>query len=317
MAVTKGLVLIHREESAKDFVQIAKQMQKIDPSIAVMMFSDFANLELAPPIFRHLPLLYVYMVNPPPENIFHPYPKVWVKNLNKLEEYEHFKVHQLPCLPIEKFEWGMSLDKKNYGDWVVIKPQNLQSSGLDINMIPTEALPKLKLSDFPEKHLIHQDGYFVQKFVRTGECPIFYRVMMFMGSVMLSYRCVQNAGYPNVDTDLKTLLQTSVAGNLRGNRRIDLVKDEAVNALAVKVAESLPQMPLLGVDIMPDAETGELIVIETNSGGNTWAFSNQPSLNLRSVIGVNKMIKQYKPWEVAARALVNKVNAFAGYMATE
>lgn len=317
MAVTKGLVLVHREESAKDFVQIAKSMQKIDPSIAVMMYSDFADLSLAPPIFRHIPLLYVYMVNPPPKDVFHPYPMLRVKNLNKLDEYKHFEKHKIPCLPIQPFDWGMKLDNEIYGDWVVIKPQHIQSSGFDVNMLPARLLPTLSIEDFPEKHLIRQDSYFVQKFVRTGNSPVFYRVMMFLGKVMLSYQCEQKANYPSLDSDLKTFLSTSVAGNLTGNRRIDLVKNSAVNELAVKVAESLPEMPLLGVDIMPDVETGKLYVIETNSGGNTWAFSNQPSLNLRSVVGVNKMIKQYQPWDVAAKALIEKVKAQAAYMETK
>jgi hypothetical protein len=95
-----------------------------------------------PSHFLNQPTLTMYLVNPPlitrPNDLA-------VKHLSKIDEYAHFKQHNIPCLPIEKFAWGMTLDESIYGDWVVIKPENINSSGKDINMIPTKAISKFKI----------------------------------------------------------------------------------------------------------------------------------------------------------------------------
>jgi hypothetical protein len=313
---TKALIVVHREESAEDFREIAMRIKKLDPTICGAMAPEYISEEMLPAHFLTLPLLVVYLVNPPASNndqgVIRNASNLAVESLNKIQEYEHFKKHNIPCLPIENFRWGMELDPAIYGDWVVLKPANIQSTGQDINMVPTSLIPKLTLSDFPDEHLIRKDDYLVQRLVRTGVNPIHYRVSIFLGSVLYSLKCDLNLPYPDINSTLKQLLATTVASNFRAHRTLELHKNDDVNKLALLVADSLSDIPLLGVDIIKDAVTGEYFVIETNSGGNTWHFSSDIGASARAGIGGrDAMVNQYNAWDVAAEALVREMHELA------
>ena len=308
---TKGLIVVFRKESAQDFIDIAKRVRKIDPAIALLMVPDGFDPKKLPPIFYTLPTLVIYLVNPP-DFEFTKVKKLAVQGLSKLEEYEHFKAHGIPCLPIERFEKGMYLDSAVYGDWIVLKPENMTSTGKDINMVPTKMIPLLTKDDFPKDHLMHQDSYLVQRLVKTGSNPIHYRVSIFLGSVLYSTRSELNLPYPDINAPLIQLLASTVASNLRPHRKIELHKNEEVIKLALLVADSLSDAPLLGIDIIQDADTGEYFVIETNSGGNTWHFTSEAGRGMVSDLGGrNQLVRQNMAWDVAAEALVSKTHESA------
>ena len=307
----KAVIVVHRNESADDFQHIARRMRKLDPSIGVAMVSDFLTSKMVPAELLNLPLLVIYLCNPP-KTEFKVATKLAVKEMNKVEEYEHFKKHDLPCLPIERFEWGMKLDPAVYGDWVVLKPENMQSTGKDVNMVPTKLLPFIKIEDFPDDHLINKDNYLVQKFIKTGECPTHYRVLVFLGEILYSATSVQKSAYPKQEDNIKELLKSSVASNLTGHRTATLDIDNKMSELALNVAKAFPDNPLLGIDIIKDEKSAALYVLEVNLGGNTWAFSSEVAGMLREALGGRKaMVLQYNAWDRAAEALVRKTHELA------
>ena len=306
----KAVIVVHREESEDDFHEIARRVRKLDPSIGIATVSEFLTSKMVPAELLQLPLLVIYLCNPP-KTEFKVATKLAVKEMSKLEEYDHFKQHNIPCLPIERFTWGMGLDPAIYGDWVVLKPENIQSTGKDVNLVPTELIQNLHPLNFPEDHLIHQDGYFVQKFLKTGKAPVHYRVMIFLDEILYSRVSVSNIPYPET-VDLKTLLTTSVASNT-SDRLVDFFKDNKINQFALRVAKTFDQAPLFGLDILHDEISGNLFVLEANLGGNVWHFS---SLHGREKRGVNHalrkaMILQYYAWDRAAEALVRKTHELA------
>ena len=267
---------------------------------------------MLPPEFLQLPLLVIYLCNPP-KTEFSVAAKLAVKEMSKIEEFEHFKRHNLPCLPIDHFRWGMELDRETYGDWVVLKPEYMTSTGRDINMIPTKELPNLKLSDFPEDHLIHKDSYLVQKLLKTGTHPKHCRAAVFLDEIIYSANGCLNFPYPSEDSSIQELLNTSVASNQHARRTSELVKDLEVNALALKVASTLSENPLMAVDILRDEDTGQLYVLEVNLGGNVWHFSSEMARNLPGYDAAarKKMVLQYNAWDRAAEALVRKTHELA------
>ena len=305
-----ALIIVHRNENADDFQQIARRIRKLDPSIGVTMASDFLTSKMVPPEYLNLPMLVIYLCNPPPSE-FKIATKIAVKEMSKIEEYSHFKQHHIPCLPIDKFSWGMQPDPNLYGDFVILKPQNIQSTGRDVNMIPTKMVANLKPENFPLEHLIHRDSFYIQRFLKTGKSSTYYRVLIFLGEVLLSYKVEQKSAYPNADDKLELLLKTSVASNLQGNRDISLIVNREINAFAKSVADAFYNLPILGIDLIPDEKTGKLYILEINAGGNTWAFSAKPSQNLRSVLGLKNMVLQYNAWDRAAEALVRKTHELA------
>lgn len=309
--IRKGLILVFRPESSDDFKQISRRINRLDPSIGIIGCPQVIDPKLITNELLKLPLLVVYLVNPPSKDITHTAYKLAVKYFDKISEQAHFKNHNLPSLPIEPFQWEMTLDPQIYGDVVVIKPERMNSTGKDINKIPTKLIPQLKMEDFPPEHLIHKDSYLVQKFINTGKFPTHIRVLTFLGEIMYSFKSQSMIETIAINKNVKEILANTVASNIQGQRKVELFKDEEANELALKVAASFPENPLLGVDIIRDETTKELYVLEVNLGGNTWAFSSNIAKNLRLTLGKNAMVRQYNAWDRAAEALVRKTHELA------
>jgi hypothetical protein len=308
----KAVIVVHRHESKDDFQQIARRIRNLDPTIGVTMVSDFLTSKMVPPEYLNLPMLVIYLCNPP-KTEFKVATKIAVKEMSKIEEYEHFKQHNIPCLPIERFKWGMELDPAIYGDWVVLKPEHIQSTGKDVNMVPTKEIPNLKLSDFPKDHLIYRDSYYIQKLLKTGDRPNTYRATVFMGAILSSGFARMIYHYPSESSDLHILLSTTIATNFLSHRTRHFEKDKEANELALRVADSFPENPLLAIDILKNEDTGENYVLETNLGGNTWHFSSALARNYPGYDDAARKaaIRQYNVWDRSAEALVKKTNALA------
>jgi hypothetical protein len=320
--IQKSVIIVCRPESSEDFVQIAKRVRRLDPTIGMITFPEYIDSSLIPKPLLNLPMLVIFLVNPP-EKEFALATKMAVKRMTKLEEYEHFKKYNIPCLPIEGFTWGMTLDKSIYGDWVVLKPQNIQSTGKDVNMVPTDLIPSLTLEDFPEDHLIRQDQYYVQKFMKTEERPAHYRVLVFCGEVLYIKKVMSIIGFPNPQSDTRTLLRSNIASNVTDElRETSMPKDQEIFDFALHLARTQPNLPLFGFDILRNEQNGELICLEQNTGGNVWHFSsnlsretgrNLPSIQraAETIDDKKSKINQYGAWDRAAEGLIKKTHMLA------
>ena len=313
LPIDRSLLLVVRHESIDDFREIARRVRKIDPSIDVLIFPEDVNPNQIPSHFLKQPLLAIYLVNPPPDDFVPQSAQLAVKHLNKIEEYEHFLKNDIPCLPIEEFKWGMTLDESKYGEWVVLKPQHLQSTGQDINMVPTKMISGLKLDDFPENHLIRTDSYYVQKFIKTGEKPTHYRATVFLDTVLYSRLNTHHLEYPELTSNITTLLSRTVASNDHHHREAILTIDDEFNNFALTVTKTFPNQPLFGVDMIRDPITNKIYVLETNMGGNVWHFSSVISREAGFISSDVKkpMVLQYNAWDRAAEVLVKKTHELA------
>jgi glutathione synthase/RimK-type ligase-like ATP-grasp enzyme len=91
----------------------------------------------------------------------------------------------------------------------------------------------------------------------------------------------------------------------------ELMTDDQIMALAIKIADIFPGLPLLGIDIIKHVETGELFALEVNGGGNTWQFSSRQAAHGRLIIGKEERVKQFDAWNTCARALVETTRSHA------
>jgi hypothetical protein len=74
---------------------------------------------------------------------------------------------------------------------------------------------------------------------------------------------------------------TNIASNTK-DMEVELVNDAAVIALAERAhREAFPNFPVLAFDIIRDAETGSLYVLECHAGG-TWMFSADAGLGIEA-----------------------------------
>jgi hypothetical protein len=168
---------------------------------------------------------------------------------------------------------------------------------------------------------MRQDQYYVQKFVKTGERPAHYRVLVFCGEVLFIRKSISNIGFPNPQGNIKTFLRSNIASNV-SEREISMPKDQKVFDLALKIAHTHYDLPLFGLDIVENKETGELICLEQNTGGNVWHFSsnfsrrkyaNFPSIQIATKKINEKKVKvhQYGAWDRAAEGLIRKTHELA------
>ena len=60
-----------------------------------------------------------------------------------------------------------------------------------------------------------------------------------------------------------------------GPIRREFTRDTDILDLASWTYSALPEIALQGVDILREASSGKLYVLEANPGGNTWIFSKE------------------------------------------
>jgi hypothetical protein len=323
----RNLILIHRgPHYAKDFGEIAQKVKAIDRSIDFYSVSN-VSAEQLPSIVWMWPTLVVALVS----NIRMQVKRGTVlrqQQIEKLAQYKKFRQAGIPTPPTLSFDFGMTLDPMLFGDFVLIKPMDLTmtSQGLGVQMFRRHRLERMLPRDFAPDHAIRKarHGYLVQKFIDTGVYPSFHRIQTFFGKVIYSWhstlqipRCPLDA--PDVE------IERTVIATQGGEKDRQLVKEPDIQRLAERVHTQFADIPMLAIDVLREARTRELYVLECNPGGNTWHFSSNIGEKLRLGFGNAKVngvaranqiarrmfMEQYGAFDIVAKALVEKTHRLA------
>jgi hypothetical protein len=248
--------------------------------------------------------------------------------VDKLAQAKVFRAHGIPVPPLLPFKFGMKLDPVLFGEFVILKPMSLHltSSGQGIHLLRRRSLETMTAQDFPQDHLIHKDtkGYIVQKFIDTGERVSDNRVSTFFGRVLYANCATARTPRPALsqlgfDVHRNTISSLVMESDWRWH------SDEATLQLAQKVHAAFPKIPLLGTDILREAGTGRLYVLECNPGGNTWHFSSPTGrewqLRIGRSLGTSRdkaesagrkmLLDQFGAFDLVAHALVEKTQELA------
>lgn len=329
-SVTKrNLILIHRgPEYVEDFEEIAAKVESLDRDITVYYAAHRAKVRLPATAWAH-PTLTVSLV----DNFLLPVergPILRNRMVEKLDQQDIFRKGGIPTPPAALFHFGMKLDPILFGEFVILKPADLKltSSGASVQLFRRRRAEQLTLADFPPDHLIHRDrkGYLVQRFVDTGEKISAYRVTTYFGVPIMSAHMRSNVPRPPLHSSDAELETTPVASNAIKDKMRYLHADPDMVELARRVHALFPDTPLLGTDVLREAATGRLFVLECNSGGNTWHFSSKSGENLRGWFGGHPRvplekaarkgrqmyIAQYGAFDRVAEVLRDKVHQLAG-----
>jgi hypothetical protein len=237
------------------------------------------------------------------------------------------------CRPIPKFEqlvklnranipvplsaqlvFGKQLDKQIWGPLIVLKPTTpgYMSHGAVFLMRP-ERVADLAELVFPPGHPSRRLPVLVQQFVDTGEWPSYYRVLTLFGEPLYCRMAYTPKPRPALDAPDEVLLKAQIATNVESSARIHhhAANDPDVLDLARRAYAAMPAIPLQGVDIIREAATGRLFVLEINAGGNTWHFSSKRMEERRkshpeTYLTREERIAQFGAWDVAARVLIER-----------
>jgi hypothetical protein len=198
------------------------------------------------------------------------------KILSKWEEVMRFREAGVST-PLTAL-WGRDdvYPTETWGEQVIAKPiRGLKGSG--IQLIPTADVRELWGSTT-------HDGdrpFMLQKFVDTGLRPNQSRVLTGFGLPLYMVRRWAgraSGDQPRAPGDPQWRLVTNSSEDLQ------IETDEAILTFARQIAGALPEVPVLGCDIVQDAQSGALYALEANSFGQTWHFSSDTHNALRQRI---------------------------------
>ncbi len=309
----RNLIIIHRgPEYERDFDEIAAAVNALDPSITIYHLSAGLKAELRVGDWQY-PTLTVALVS----DFRLPIRRGKVLRcaaIQKPTQQAVFRENGISTPPSAIFRFGTKLDPIVFGDFVLLKPLNLKltSHGHGIHVMRRGRAESIAPAAFSEDHPIRNGEQFViQKFVYTGKFATTYRVTTFLGAILFAARFEADSPSP----DLSAPDHVLDAGKFthKGNFSVTFVNDEEILALARKVAVAFEDAPLLGIDIVRDERSSRLYVLEVNAGGNTWHFSSEMWADRRRKMPdvALAMKTQFSAFDVAARALVDKVQLLA------
>ena len=154
---------------------------------------------------------------------------------------------------------------------------------------------------------------FAQRFIDTGEYVNHHRVLTLFGTPLLAFKTSATVARAPLNSSDDVLAALMVKARRR-DAPIDreLTRDPDILELARRTYSAIPEAPLQGVDIVREASTGRLFVLEANPGGNTWIFSKgDMSDRLKKALKVERLSDPFDAFTTAAKVLVERTRSEA------
>ncbi len=319
-AKSRTLILVNHPglQKRQDFEEIRAKIDALAPEIDVQIVEAGQSVDEFDDDIWQRPCLVVSFA---PPSTFRFRPKRGLvyccRYIAKFDQLTRLYRANIPVPFSAQLAFGKQLDKRIWGPLVVLKPTTpgFMSQGA-VFLMRTERVADLAESVFPLGHPSRRLPVLVQRFVDTGEWPSYYRVLTLFGEPLYCRKGFTLKPRPPLDAPDEVLLKAQIATNAEtGTRkRAQFSNDADVLDLARRAYAAMPAIPLQGVDIIRDAASGRLFVLEINAGGNTWHFSSTYMEKRRkprpaeeqSAHPREERIAQFGAWDVAARVLIKK-----------
>ncbi len=223
------------------------------------------------------------------------------QHVSKSTEYRALEAAGLPVPRWTRLLPNRTPNLEGFAPYVVTKP-DFGAQGADVRIERREDVcwtpPRTARS-------LNFGGPFnprlAQEFIYTGPWPRSHRVVTLFGSALWADRTEASHARSPL-RDRSAFHGQSVVSSGRGCT-FELDGDPEVVALGERAHAAFPRVPLLGLDILRDADTGELFVIEANSLGYTWHFSTPKGLAFQKQFGFD-LNEQFDGRRKAARVLL-------------
>ncbi len=215
-----------------------------------------------------------------PTLMFSPVPLVLQSNLrgyryfgehvSKAEEMRLLHSRGFPVPRTLLLHRNASLDEADWGPLIVLKPAGGRG-GLNIRLMQTAELSRMLKDNtgFPD----NGPAMLAQQWIDTGRILNSYRAMTVLDKVTYIYHSA------TLEPRRFSAARIGSEGvNITSNgqpRELRIVHDDEVYALALSIARGLTFTPTFGIDIVREAETNRLFVLELNSGFPTWHLSSR------------------------------------------
>ncbi len=215
----------------------------------------------------------------------------------------------LPVPAFVELQPDTRLDPAHWGDYVVVKPA-YGRRGAFVWIHRTERVRFKARESYPEDHPGRLGPMLAQRFIHTGPWPVSYRVLSFLAEPLSAVRYELNFGQPPILSTADFAAGKSINIVASGKRAtINACHEADLMELARRVHEALPDRPVLGIDLIREAATGDLYVSEVNER-YCWNLSNESGQKIQAQFGFN-LYQEFDPLERAAQALVRATRALA------
>jgi hypothetical protein len=315
MTVERNLVLVHTHgfQDVGDFQAIAGIVQCIAPDIEVFIASnDIPSSTTRRRAGRRPTLVFS------PGNLLEFRPvrgKIYAGSaIPKLEQLARFKAAGLPVPEFAELKPDLALPADVFGPLVVIKPGfSAASHGHHMTLMPRDAVRFQPRAAYADDHPGRYGPMFAQRFIDTGPFINHHRVLTLFGTPLLAFKTTSQAERPALDSPDDVLAKIAVKARRRnGPIAREFSWDDDILELARCTYAALPEMALQGVDIIREAKSEKLYVLEANPGGNTWIFSKgDMTERLKAMLGVERLTDQFDAFRTAAKVLIERTRAEA------
>ena len=297
------------KQDRADFETVARQVGERSPDIRAFVV-DTKEADWTDPRFeRGAPTL---TVSPMPIKRFAP-PSGALCQGHEFPKDEQYRM--LARLGVPLPDWtaiapDTLLDSLQWGPYVVVKPA-LGRKGAEIHIKRTGRVRYRPPESFAEDHPARKAPLLAQRFIYTGTWPSNFRVVTFFGRALLCWHCEAAHRYVPLHSrwDFKAKGGITVVSN-KADSSYRLAHDAEVIALAEQAHAAFPDQPLLGTDIVRDADTGKLYVIECNPRGDAWLISSDMGRMIENANGLD-FAAQFGALEIATRVLIEETRARA------
>ena len=155
------------------------------------------------------------------------------------------------------FSPASSFDPKDWGDYVIVKPNNL-NSGAGVKLVPTIDLS----ARYDELTALANDQFLVEPYIDHSEdgYPTEYRVLSLFGRALY---CARNR-WGNKRPPLAEIAADPlgiIASNNKtmGGRIRSICHEPEIISLGQRAHRAFPECPVLGVDIIRESHSGRLL----------------------------------------------------------
>lgn len=299
-----------KDSRANDDLEIiARHVREIDPRInAVVLHKGIAHRLLHSYLWA-LPTLSVAMKKAGSRTLL-PGRILTSKSLGKAGEYRRLDAAGLPIPKWTLITPETVLDPAEWGPYVVEKP-DFGGLGAYVRIKRTSRV-RYKPPEALEHGHFGRRGMLAQEFIFTGEWPESFRVMTLFGrAIHCRLQKTVGRGKPlsgrwNFGKDSGT----SIVSNTK-DMEVTLVEDAEVISLSERAhRQAFPDLPLLGFDVLRDAESGKLYVLECHSHGPSWSFSSDMGLGIQQKNGLD-FVSQYDAFRRCAEILAEATPGLA------
>ena len=304
------LVLVHSEgwQDAADFYALKHEIERIAPDIKVFVASnDTASSATRKAAARRRSLIFspIRLLKFKPDR-----GKIYAgRPMSRLDEIRGLAEGGMTVPVFEPLTPNTRIDPNVFGPLTILKPNyDLASYGTGVELHRTASVRYRAPDAFPDWHPGSKDIMLVQRYVDCG-LPMTCRVLTFFGKPIFSYlrRAKVRMDLPDTQDTFEQSLYMPAPPNVE----VSLTKDPEILAFASKAHQAMPDIALQGCDILCEAGTGMLYLLEINPGGGTWIFSNQHSDGLRFMLGIDDLWAPFDARNVMARELIDRTRAEA------